>query len=119
MRLPRYRTGDAELDQAIADLVERAEPEPDNAALVFELVATAIRLARDRADRGDLKIANAALKEMRYTFHVFEPYRSGRKVAIFGSARTQPDDPLYHRAREFAAAIARSEERRVGKECRL
>ena len=29
------------------------------------------------ADRGDLKIANAALKEMRYAFHVFAPYRAG------------------------------------------
>ena len=49
---------------------------------------SALRLARDRADRGDLKIANAALKEMRHSFHVFAPYRSARKVAIFGSART-------------------------------
>jgi uncharacterized protein (TIGR00730 family) len=106
VRLPRYRTGDDELDRAVADLVERAEPDPENAGLVFELIASALRLARDRADRGDLKIANAALKEMRYTFHVFEPYRSGRKVAIFGSARTQPDDPLYHQTRLFATAIA-------------
>ena len=29
-----------------------------------------------------------------------------RKVAIFGSARTQPDDPLYVQARELAAAVA-------------
>jgi len=106
MRLPRYRTGDAELDRAIADLVERAGTEPENADLVFELIASSLRLARDRADRGDLKIANAALKEMRSTFHVFEPYRSGLKVAMFGSARTQPDDPLYDQARRFAAAIA-------------
>jgi uncharacterized protein (TIGR00730 family) len=106
VKLPRYRTGDAKLDRAVAELVERAEPEPENAALVFELIVSALRLARDHADRGDLKIANSALKEMRYTFQVFEPYRSGRKVAIFGSARTQPDDPLYHQAREFAAAIA-------------
>jgi uncharacterized protein (TIGR00730 family) len=27
-------------------------------------------------------------------------------VAIFGSARTQPDDPLYHQARRFAEAVA-------------
>ncbi|MSO79716.1 MAG: TIGR00730 family Rossman fold protein, partial [Acidimicrobiia bacterium] len=106
MRLPRYRTGDADLDRAIAELVERAGTEPENADLVFELIASSIRLARDRTDRGDLKIANAAVKEMRSTFHVFEPYRSGLKVAMFGSARTQPDDPLYHQAREFAAAIA-------------
>ena len=61
---------------------------PTDADLVFELVVSALRLARDHADRGDLKIANAALKEMRYAFHVFAPYRAQRKVAIFGSART-------------------------------
>jgi uncharacterized protein (TIGR00730 family) len=106
VRLPRYRTGDAELDSVIAELVERADPEARNQDLVFELVASALRLARDHADRGDLKIANAALKELRYAFHVFVPFRSARKVAIFGSARTRPDDPLYDQARAFAAAMA-------------
>ena len=43
---------------------------------------------------------------MRHAFHVFAPYRAARKVAIFGSARTQPDDPLYEQARELAAAVA-------------
>ena len=105
MRLPRYRTGDAAVDDAIVELVQRVA-EPDDADLVFELVVSALRLARDRADRGDLKIANAALKEMRHSFHVFAPYRSARKVAIFGSARTRPDDPLYLLARDVAAAIA-------------
>ena len=105
MKLPRYRTGDAALDEAVADLVEQVA-EPGDAPLVFELVVSALRLARDRADRGDLKIANAALKEMRYSFHVFAPYRSARKAAIFGSARTLPDDPLYLLTRDLAAAIA-------------
>ena len=67
---------------------------------------SAVRLARDRADRGDLKVANAALKEMRYAFHVFAPYRAQRKVSIFGSARTEADDPLYDQARRLAAALA-------------
>jgi uncharacterized protein (TIGR00730 family) len=105
VKLPRYRTGDPELDAAVADLVSRAAGDRD-ADLIFELVASALRMARDGADRGDLKMANAALKEMRYSFHVFEPYRDKRKVAIFGSARTQPDDPLYDQARRFARAIA-------------
>lgn len=106
MKLPRHRTGDPDLDAAVAALVEQAETEPANQDLVFEMIASAIRLARDHTDRGDLKITNAALKEMRSTFRVFEPYRSGLKVAMFGSARTQPDDPLYDQARRFAAAIA-------------
>jgi uncharacterized protein (TIGR00730 family) len=104
-RLPRYRTGDAELDAAVAELVTRADA-AEHPDLVFELVVSALRLAQDRASRGDLKIANSALKEMRYAFHVFEPYRGQRKVAIFGSARTMPDDPLYEQARAFAAAMA-------------
>ncbi|MET0627165.1 MAG: TIGR00730 family Rossman fold protein [Acidimicrobiia bacterium] len=103
--MPRYRTGDRELDAAVTDLVERIA-DPDDADLIFELVVSALRLARDRADRGDLKIANAALKEMRHSFHVFAPYRLARKVAIFGSARTRPDDPLYLHARDLAAALA-------------
>jgi uncharacterized protein (TIGR00730 family) len=106
-RLPRYRTGDPELDQRIADLIADIGDVHD-ADLVFELIVSAVRLARDRASRGDLKIANAALKEMRYAFTVFEPYRSARKAAIFGSARTKRDDPLYEQtvalARELAAA---------------
>jgi uncharacterized protein (TIGR00730 family) len=106
VKLPRYRTGDADLDRDIADLVERAGGDPGDADQIFELVVSSLRLARDRADRGDLKMANNALKEMRYSFHVFAPYRSARKVAIFGSARTRPEDPLYVLARDIAAAIA-------------
>ncbi|HEX7522321.1 MAG TPA: TIGR00730 family Rossman fold protein [Acidimicrobiia bacterium] len=104
-RLPRYRTGDAELDQAILALVNQLAP-GDNDDLIFELVTSALRLALDHAGRGDLKIANAALKEMRYAFNVFAGYRNQRKVAIFGSARTQPDDPLYDQTRRLAAALA-------------
>ena len=105
MKLPRYRTGDGALDGDVAALVERVS-DPADADQIFELVASALRMAHDGADRGDLKLANAALKEMRNAFRVFAPYRAARKVAIFGSARTQPDDPLYVQARDFAAAMA-------------
>jgi uncharacterized protein (TIGR00730 family) len=105
MRLPRYRTGNEAIDQKVAEIVDEVA-DPANADLVFEIVASALRLGVDGADRGDLKIANAALKEMRHAFYVFAPYRAARKVAIFGSARTQPDDPLYLQTREFASAVA-------------
>jgi uncharacterized protein (TIGR00730 family) len=105
MRRPRFRTGDNQFDDLVADLAERVA-DPANADLVFEIIASGVRLGLDRADRGDLKIASATLKEMRQAFHVFAPYRAARKVAIFGSARTLPEDPLYVQTREFAAAIA-------------
>jgi uncharacterized protein (TIGR00730 family) len=62
-------------------------------------------LGREHNSRADLKIANSALKELRYSFGVFGPYRDVRKVSIFGSARTAPDDPLYDLTRRFAAKI--------------
>jgi uncharacterized protein (TIGR00730 family) len=104
-RLPRYRTGDSELDQDIAALIAKVGDvrDPD---LVFELIVSAVRLARDRATRGDLKIANAALKEMRYAFAAFEPYRTARKAAIFGSARTRRDDPLFDQTSALARGLA-------------
>jgi hypothetical protein len=99
-----YSTGDAELDARIHSLAEEvAEKDRD---LVFELITTAIRLARDETSRLDRKIANSALKEMRYAFRVFAPYRNERKVSIFGSARTCADDPEFTTARDFARAIA-------------
>lgn len=104
-KLPRYRTGDPELDEGIAELVEKLG-DSRNADLFFEMMVSAVRLARDNASRGDLKIANAALKEMRYAFAVFEPYRSARKAAIFGSARTRRDDPLYEQTAALAEALA-------------
>jgi uncharacterized protein (TIGR00730 family) len=103
-RLPRYRTGDRSLDEAVEALVE-ASGVSGARDLVFELVVSALRLGREHTSRADLKIANSALKELRYSFGVFGPYRDVRKVSIFGSARTAPDDPLYDLTRRFAAEI--------------
>src|ERR1700728_3284306 len=73
---------------------------------LFEILETVARLASDGTDRLDLKIANAALKEMREGFEVFAPYRHVRKVTMFGSARTHPTDPLYAQARDLAGLLA-------------
>jgi len=107
-RLPRYRTGDPDIDQDIDRLITKIGDVNDS-DLVFELIVSAVRLARDRATRGDLKIANAALKEMRYAFAVFEPYRAARKAAIFGSARTTRDDPLYDQTMRLARELSEAD----------
>ena len=104
-RLPRYRTGNSELDVKIADLLDELGVERDR-DLLFEIIATAVRLAGDKADRLDLKITNAALKEMRAAFRAFAPYGHIPKVTMFGSARTHPDDPLYAQARSMAKVLA-------------
>lgn len=104
-RLPRYRTGDPRLDDSIERLVEQLGDVKD-ADLIFEMIVAALGLAVDRTNRGDLKIANAAIKELRHAFSVFGPFRAERKAAIFGSARTSPDDPLYLQTVRLAADLA-------------
>ncbi|WEK59536.1 MAG: TIGR00730 family Rossman fold protein [Candidatus Microbacterium colombiense] len=74
--------------------------------LVMRMLRTAILLGEDGADRLDLKIASAALAEMRDAFRLFAPYRGVPKVTVFGSARTRQDDPLYLQARDVADVVA-------------
>lgn len=70
------------------------------------MLGTVMRMAAEPADRLDLKIANAALREMADGFEVFAPHRHVRKVTMFGSARTLPTDPLYALARDLSSLLA-------------
>jgi hypothetical protein len=79
---------------------------PANRDQLLEILITVARLGESDPDRLDLKITNAALKEMADAFFMFAPYRSLRKLTIFGSARTKPSDPLYAQARELARVLA-------------
>lgn len=106
VRRGRYRTGDDALDDAIAALIAQAGVERDH-DLLFEMIVSALRLGREDADRGDLKLVNAALKELRYSFRVYDRYRDRRKVTLFGSARTPPSHGAYEAAHAFGEAIVK------------
>jgi len=54
----------------------------------------------------DLKIASTAVEEMSRAFDMFAPYRDVRKVTIFGSARTTPQNPIYAHTVNAARALA-------------
>ena len=101
----RSKTGDADLDARLLELLDAAGAVADRDQL-FEILATVTRLAGDGADRLNLKITNAALSEMREAFKLFAPYAAVPKVTIFGSARTSPDDPSYAQARDLARDLA-------------
>ena len=70
------------------------------------MLESALGLIGDRPETLDLKIAAAALAEMREAFSVFAPYRDVPKVTVFGSARTATNDPLYAQATEIARLLA-------------
>jgi uncharacterized protein (TIGR00730 family) len=77
-----------------------------NADQLAGIMRTVVRLAKDNAGRGDLKILNRAMQELRHAFRIFAPYRQMRKVSIFGSTRVQESDPYYHLARNLAQGLA-------------
>ncbi len=95
---------DAELDRWVDRLVPPGGPAAQ-ARLYRSMLATVARLAAERTEVIDLKLADSALAEMAEAFRVFRPFRQRRKVTIFGSARTQPDHPAYRSARDLAASL--------------
>src|SRR3954468_15629326 len=99
------RTGNADIDKELGDLLDELGVD-ENRDMLYEILVSSVLLARDGADRLDLKITSATLKEMRAAFRAFAPYRDVPKVTIFGSARTLPTDPSYAQARDFAEHMA-------------
>jgi uncharacterized protein (TIGR00730 family) len=79
-----------------------------NRRLGRQLIESAFALLEDEPHTLDLKIAGAALEEMREAFKMFAPFHDVPKVTIFGSARTQMADPLYMQARDVATKLAES-----------
>ena len=74
--------------------------------LIDRIRLSADKLAADKPARGDLKILSRTLRELRYAFKVFAPYRNCRKVTVFGSARTRPEEATYQQAVAFGKAMA-------------
>jgi uncharacterized protein (TIGR00730 family) len=91
-------------DDAIDSLIELVGNihQPD---LVREIILTALKAGQEDELRGDLKLMNSTMKEMRFTTKIFSAYRDKRKVTAFGSARTTPDEPVYQMAKLFGKKL--------------
>ena len=93
------------IDQLIGQLMEAAGG-IRRPGYVREMIIASLKAGQEDDESGDLKLMNTSLKEMRFTSKVFSPYRNVRKVTAFGSARTEPGDPLFEMAKRFGEAIA-------------
>ncbi len=93
-------TGEKALDDRIMALADEISGDKES-CLLSEMLISAVRISRGAVTEGDFKTMNRALKEMRMANEVFFPYRDCRKVSVFGSARTDPEEAEYLAAVEF------------------
>lgn len=101
----RFSRTNGRVDEAIDDLTamvgDVAHPE-----LVREMIIAALKAGTEDARREDMRLMNYTMKEMRFTSKIFGAYRNVRKVTVFGSARTKPDEPVYEIAQQFGKKLA-------------
>lgn len=89
-----------------ADKLIKALDDVPEGDLVGNIVTTALKLLRDTTNRGDVKMIDRAVAEMRYALKVFAPYRDVPKISVFGSARTTTEKEDYIAAVEFGRKMA-------------
>jgi len=101
----RYQLQNEAANRLIAELVEIAGIPPDRRGYFQHLLTTVLKMHEDGTPTGDVKVTNTALKELRYAYKVFAPYRNVHKVTVFGSARTPVTEDAAVAAREFGARM--------------
>jgi uncharacterized protein (TIGR00730 family) len=75
--------------------------------MIRQIITTVTKLGMEHVDLGDFKLINTTLKELRHSFRVFYPYRTKRKVMVFGSARTRENDPNYILTQKLSEQLVR------------
>jgi len=100
----QYKTGNPKTDQLIEELA-KSSASKDCREMFRQILTTVAKLAMEHDDFGDFKLVNTTLKELRHSFRIFYPYRTQRKVIVFGSARTLENEPNYTLALELSRQL--------------
>ncbi len=77
-----------------------------HADLAADIIESGLKMLNDVKDRGDARLIATALRELRYSFRLFEAYGAYRKVSIFGSARILAGREEYRLAVELGRSLA-------------
>jgi uncharacterized protein (TIGR00730 family) len=92
---------DKAIDELTAMVGDISHPE-----IIREMILAALKAGIEHASREDMRLMNYTMKEMRFTSKIFGEYSDIRKVTVFGSARTQTDEPVYAIAKQFGKRLA-------------
>ena len=102
-----FRRDNGPIDEGIQGLIERAGS-ISRPPIVREMILASLKAGQEDDGGVDLKLMNTSLKEMRFTAKAFSAYRDVKKVTVFGSARTRPDETAFKMARELGQRLAES-----------
>lgn len=102
MSLSFERTN-GEID-ALIDLI-MSKAGVHHSRLIREMIISALKSGQENNYLADQKLMRTTMKEMRYTNKIFAPYRHRKKVTVFGSARTTPDEPIYQKCVQFSRLL--------------
>ena len=105
MQRPEKPPADPELRKRVQELIS-FKGGGHNEDLVADIVENALKLLKDVEARGDVRVIQTAVRELRYAYRMFAPHANVHKVTMFGSARTLPTKAEYLHAVDFARKIA-------------
>ncbi len=105
MKRTEKAPADPELSRRIHELI-KFKGGGHNEAEVADIIENGLKILNDVQDKGDVRVIQTAIRELRYAFRLFAHYADKRKVTIFGSARTAPDRLEYQQAVEFGKKIS-------------
>ena len=95
-----------DVDGVLADVQHRHHVSPERLEVIRTVVDKLVVLASIDTNVDDLRVAVSALGELVDASTLFAQWRGVPKLAVFGSARTSADSPLYEMARGLSAAMA-------------
>jgi len=101
-----YNESDS-LNQQLEKLLSELSTHPQN-KYIQRALETLVRISAADTEHLNWKILAASLEDMEQGFTRFYPYRHTRKIAIFGSARTSPQQAEYKIAADFARCITKA-----------
>ncbi len=100
-----FKKNNGPLDDLIDEILSMADVHhPD---IIREMVISALKTGQENDYLADLKMLRTTMKEMRYTSRMFGNYRERKKVTIFGSARTAPNEAAYEKCVTFSRQLVR------------
>jgi len=107
--LKKNRHRDLErIQKELIEIMRDQHPKSREDRLFHDMMYSIELIREGKFDIMELNLISNAMRELRYSLHVFKAYYKFPKIAVFGSARTPSTHPDYKYAKAFGKAAAKA-----------